>query len=74
MTHSASDILRDALELPSEARAALAGSLIASLQTGLDENVGEVCDAEIARRLEEIDSGNVALIPWVDASERIAGW
>ena len=43
----------------------------------LDENVDEGAEAawaeEIARRLEEVDSGKVATIPWAEARRRILG-
>jgi putative addiction module component (TIGR02574 family) len=43
----------------------------------LDEQVDEDAEAawakEIARRLEEVDSGKVATIPWAEARLRIPG-
>ena len=38
MKRDAAEILRDALALPTEARAALAGSLLDSLDTDVDED------------------------------------
>jgi putative addiction module component (TIGR02574 family) len=73
MTRNAAEILRDALELPPESRAALAGSLIHSLETEVDEDAEEAWEAEIVRRLQEIDTGVATLIPWPDARRRIIG-
>ena len=52
--NEAADLLRRALKLPEEARAALADSLWAGL------------DHEIRRRLQEINSDAVKLILWQD--------
>lgn len=38
MKRDAAEILKDAMALPSEARAALAGSLLDSLETDVDED------------------------------------
>jgi putative addiction module component (TIGR02574 family) len=73
MTRNAAEILRDALELPPEARAALAGSLIRSLDTEVDEDAEQAWEAEMVRRLQEIDAGKGTLIPWADARRRIVG-
>jgi putative addiction module component (TIGR02574 family) len=73
MSRTPAEILRDALELPPAARAALAGSLIDSLETDVDEDAEAQWDIEIARRIGEIDSGTVTLIPWDEARRRIVG-
>ncbi|MBP1730439.1 MAG: hypothetical protein H6Q55_868 [Deltaproteobacteria bacterium] len=67
------DILKQALRLPPEARAALAGSLLDSLDEILDREAESAWEAEIASRIREIDEGKVTLIPWADARARIAG-
>jgi putative addiction module component (TIGR02574 family) len=73
MTPDASDLLKKALALPPEARAALAGSLLESLDDDpSDPGVEAAWDEEIKRRIEEIDSGKVQMIPWGEASRRIA--
>ncbi len=66
-------ILADALSLPLEARAALAGQLIESLDTEVDEDAEAEWGKEIARRLREIDSGAVTPIPWSEARRTILG-
>lgn len=73
MKQDIDDILKQALKLPSEARAALAGTLIESLDESSDSQAESAWEAEIALRLKEIDEGKVNLIPWAEARARIAG-
>ena len=71
MGKDAADVLKEALGLPVEARAALIDSLLESVDTEVDENAEEAWRQEIYRRLQEIDSGVVELIPWEDAQRRL---
>jgi putative addiction module component (TIGR02574 family) len=71
MGHDPADLLRRALQLPEEARAALADSLWASLDHEVDEDAEEAWRQEIRRRLQEIDSGAVKLIPWEDVRREL---
>jgi putative addiction module component (TIGR02574 family) len=71
MTHEVSDILRKALALPPEARVALAGSLLESLDDTVDASVEEAWSQEIARRIAELDSGKVKPVPWAEARRQI---
>ena len=64
-------LLKDALRLPPEARGALAGHLLDSLDTKVDADVEQAWDAEITRREQELDSGKVKPIPWADARREI---
>ncbi|MBI3933913.1 MAG: addiction module protein [Acidobacteria bacterium] len=72
MEHDSTEILKEALKLPPEARAALAGSLLDSLDQEVDEGAEAAWEAEIERRLSELDSGRVRPIPWAEARRRIA--
>lgn len=72
MKREAADILKDALELPTEARAALAGSLLDSLDTEVDEDAEAAWAAEVSRRVRELDSGIVQTIPWAEVRRRLA--
>lgn len=72
MKRNASEVLKDALELPAEARAAVAGSLLESLDTEVDEDVEAAWQAEITRRVAELDSGAVKTIPWSEVRRRLA--
>ncbi len=60
-------MLEEALGLPKPARAALAGSLIESLDEEVDENSEAAWAAEIARRIQEVEKGAVKMIPWARA-------
>jgi putative addiction module component (TIGR02574 family) len=73
MKENIADILKQALRLPPEARAALAGSLLDSLDEPLDLDAESAWEAEIAARIREIDEGKVTLIAWAEARARIAG-
>jgi putative addiction module component (TIGR02574 family) len=67
------EILERALKLPESARAALAGSLIDSLEDEVDEDAEQAWNAEIARRLAELNSGSTTTVPWSQARRRIFG-
>src|SRR5574341_166366 len=73
MKRDATDILRDALELPPEARAALAGSLLDSLDQTVDEDAESAWEAEIMTRLKELEQGRVQPVPWAEARRKITG-
>jgi putative addiction module component (TIGR02574 family) len=72
MSADLSDLLKKALELPAEARAALAGSLLESLDETVDPNVEEQWNAEIARRIDALDSGQAKTVPWVEVRRQIS--
>jgi putative addiction module component (TIGR02574 family) len=72
MSPDVSELLKKALALPPEARAALAGSLLESLDDEpCDEGVEAAWNEEIKRRIEELDSGKVKPIPWAEARRQI---
>ncbi len=71
MARNAAEVLRDALALPAEARAALIDSLIGSLDPAIDDDAEEAWREEIYKRLEQIDSGAVRLTPWEEARRRL---
>jgi len=71
MKNDSTEILKEALKLPPAARAALAGSLLDSLDQEVDEGAEAAWEAEIERRLAELDSGRVRPIPWAEARRRI---
>lgn len=66
-------VLDEALRLPAEARAALASSLIESLDAEVDPDAEAAWAVEIEKRLREIDAGAVKLVPWAEARKRILG-
>ena len=71
-TSDAAEILKEALALPTEARAALAGSLLDSLDTEVDEDAEAAWATEVNRRVAELDSGAVKTIPWAEVRRRLA--
>ena len=71
MDRHAAELLRDALALPPEGRAALIDSLIESLDQTIDEGVEEAWRSEIELRLEQIDKAAVELISWRAARQRL---
>jgi len=72
MSREVSELLKKALALPIEARAALAGSLLESLDDVIDESAEEEWKLEIARRIKELDSGKVKPIAWAEARRQIS--
>jgi putative addiction module component (TIGR02574 family) len=71
MERDAAEVLRDALALSPEVRAALIDSLISSLGQAVDAGAEEAWREEIFRRLQQIDSGAVHLNPWEEARRRL---
>ena len=63
MGSEATKLLEAALKLPPEVRAAMAGSLLDSLDW----------EQEIARRLKEPNSSHPHLVSWSDARRKILG-
>lgn len=73
MSADATKLLEAALKLPPEARAAMAGSLLESLDETVDANAEAEWDREIARRLKDLDSAPSRVVSWVDARRKILG-
>lgn len=73
MEQDVAEILKKALELPPEARAAIAGSLLDSLDQTVDDDAESMWEKEILLRLKELDEGKVKLVPWAEARGRISG-
>lgn len=73
MNVDAKRLLDEAMGLPQEARAALAASLIESLDDQVDEDAESAWASEISRRVQEVREGGVDLVPWEEARRRIHG-
>jgi putative addiction module component (TIGR02574 family) len=71
MKRDAAEILKEALALPTEARAALAGSLLDSLDTDVDEDAEAAWAIQVNRRVAELDRGAVKTIPWAEVRRRL---
>jgi putative addiction module component (TIGR02574 family) len=72
MTEEVADLLSKALALPVEARAALAGSLLDTLDETVDEDAEASWQAEIAARIEQLDTGRAKTVPWTEVRRRLA--
>ena len=73
MKQNIAEILKEALKLPPEARAALAGTLLDSLDETVDRDAESAWEAEVIMRLKEIDESKVNLVSWAEARARIVG-
>jgi putative addiction module component (TIGR02574 family) len=73
MSSDATKLLEAALKLPPEARAAMAGSLLDSLDTTVDADAEGKWEEEIARRLKDLDSSSGRVVSWNDARRKILG-
>ena len=71
MSSKVDEVLKEALALPAEARASVAGQLIESLDQQVDEDAEAAWSVEILRRLKELDTGVVKGIPWTEARRAI---
>lgn len=63
MSPEVTDLLKQALALSADERAALANTLLDSLETR-DESVQEAWDKEVARRMEDLKAGKAVTVPW----------
>jgi len=71
MPTPAEQIYRDAVALPTEVRADLAERLIASLADDISPEFTSAQLAEVRRRIGEVESGAVNLIPGDEALARV---
>ena len=72
MNEDIAELLKKVLALPPAARAALAGSLLEILDETVDDDAEAEWNAEIARRIQELDSGKVRPVAWADARRQIS--
>lgn len=70
-TATAPELLRQALTLDEKDRASIAGALIESLEAEVDPDAEQAWDAEIRRRVAELDAGTVQTIPWSEVRRRL---
>jgi putative addiction module component (TIGR02574 family) len=65
-------ILGAALHLPRAARAALAARLLESVEDAPRDIDAEIAwEQEVQRRLAEVDSGAVRLVPWAETEHKL---
>jgi putative addiction module component (TIGR02574 family) len=70
MTPEVSKLLERALALSVEEQEALADSLISNLGGKVDKGVQAAWEEEIAKRIAELDSGQVKTVPWEEVRKR----
>lgn len=63
MSPEVSDLLKRALALPVDERAALANTLLDSLEA-TNQSVQEAWDEEVARRMKDLNAGKAVTVPW----------
>ena len=73
MNPTAKQLFDNAMRLSDDDRAALAAQLIESLEPTTDQSAQDAWDAEIQRRLDEWDTGQITPIPWSEARKMILG-
>lgn len=72
MSPTSQDILKAALELSEDERIVLAGELLESV--GPEHGTAEWATSwqqEVARRWQELESGEVKAIPWSEVEQRL---
>lgn len=70
MTPEVSRLLEQALSLSIEEREALADSLISNLDGKVDEGAQAAWEAEIGKRVAELDSGKAKTTSWAEVRKR----
>lgn len=63
MRQETSELLKRALALSPDERAALANTLLESLDVS-DSSVQEAWDEEVARRMQDLKAGKAVTVPW----------
>ncbi|HTW57008.1 MAG TPA: addiction module protein [Terriglobales bacterium] len=63
MSPEVSELLKRAMALPVDERAALANTLLDSLEA-TDQSVQEAWDEEVARRMDDLKAGRAVTVPW----------
>ncbi len=63
MSPEISDLLKRALALSADERAALANTLLDSLEA-TNESVEDAWDQEVARRIQDLRTGKAVTVPW----------
>ena len=71
MSESADELLKRALQLDEQDRASIAGALIESLHRYAEAGTEDAWDAEIQRRVHEIETRAVETVAWSKVRERL---
>ena len=73
MSRDLKELFREAGQLPERDRATLAGLLIESLEPAPEPDAEAAWSQEIARRVAELDAGEVELISWEEVRAELLG-
>ncbi len=65
------DLFRRASCLDQNDRATLAGLLLDSLEPEVDKDIESAWLGEIERRIQDLDAGDVDLVPWEDIKGKL---
>ncbi len=71
MVRDAASVIEDALALPDDVRASLAGALLNSLDPDTEEAVDPAWLNEVQRRAAELNSGAVSAVPWAEVDAKL---
>jgi putative addiction module component (TIGR02574 family) len=64
-------LLQEALGLSERERAEIAGALLESLEPPLDPEVDQAWREEVARRVAQLEAGEVETIPWEQVRDQL---
>lgn len=64
-------LLDEILRLPEDDRAAIAEQIIASLDSLDDPEVDKAWQAEINKRISELDTGRLSILTWEEVRNRL---
>lgn len=71
MARLAETVLKEALALPEEDRADIAGALLESIEPASEAEVEAAWRQEVATRVAALDAGEVETIPWEEVRARL---
>jgi putative addiction module component (TIGR02574 family) len=71
MERHAEAVLKQALTLPEDDRADIAGALLESLQPAEEADVEAAWRQEVAARVAALDAGEVETLPWEEVRNRL---
>lgn len=64
-------LFEEASKLDEHDRATLAGLLLESIEQEPDPDIEKAWRHEIAHRIQELDTGSVSLVPWVEVKDKL---
>lgn len=64
-------LAREAARLSSADQHALLDRIVDALTTTAERQVADAWDEELARRVEDLDAGRAASVPWTEVKQRL---